>query len=154
WETDRSFSVLRSSVRCDCRLRRKRRIRQRWRGRPRWRLPSRMGARMDRRQSRRDPVSAYDAISRCLQQGRDQGAVLHDRPSRRHRSAMARDKPPSRPLPGPYRDATRLTLEAIATDIKGLNLRMGSLRAGDYTMSQRNAWWQEAKVHMQEALNT
>ena len=47
-------------------------------------------------------------------------------------------------VPGPYKRANSLTLQAIAHGLRGLRLRMTSLQAGPWTMAQRNAWFQES----------
>jgi hypothetical protein len=48
-------------------------------------------------------------------------------------------------VPDEYSRATALTMQALAHDLRALTLRMRSLSAGDWTLAQRNAWFQESK---------
>lgn len=51
-------------------------------------------------------------------------------------------------VPSSYQRGNALTLRAISVDLEGLTLRMAALRAGRYTVKQRNAWFRESKVRM------
>jgi hypothetical protein len=51
-------------------------------------------------------------------------------------------------VPGAYSRATDLTLLAISHNLKGLELRMRSLSEGDWTLDQRNEWFQQSKVEL------
>lgn len=55
--------------------------------------------------------------------------------------------------PAQYRQATALTLKAIAASVKGLSLRMLSLHAGNYTMAQRELWFHESRAKLLEGHN-
>jgi len=57
-------------------------------------------------------------------------------------------------VPGPYRRATALTLRAISHDLRGLNLRIRSLSAGNWTVAQRNEWFRQSKVELRAAVET
>jgi hypothetical protein len=57
-------------------------------------------------------------------------------------------------VPGPYRRATELTLRAISHDLRGLNLRMRSLSAGNWTIAQRNEWFRQSKAELRAATET
>jgi hypothetical protein len=54
-------------------------------------------------------------------------------------------------VPAQYRAATALTLRALAAEEKGLTSRMQALRAGPYTMAQRDVWWRRSRAQLAEA---
>jgi hypothetical protein len=54
-------------------------------------------------------------------------------------------------VPSRYQWGNALTLRAISVDLEGLTLRMDALRAGPYTLKQRNGWFRESKVRMSVA---
>jgi len=55
------------------------------------------------------------------------------------------------PVPAQYSSAATQTLRAITTEIHGLGLRMHSLEAGNYTETERDAWFTQSKALMTEA---
>jgi hypothetical protein len=55
---------------------------------------------------------------------------------------------------GPYRRATTLTLLAISQDVQGLNLRIRSLSAGTWTLTQRNEWFRQSNLELLAAEHT
>lgn len=57
-------------------------------------------------------------------------------------------------VPDRYRRATALTLRAISHDLRGLNLRMRSLSAGNWTRAQRNEWFRQSKAELRAAAET
>lgn len=57
-------------------------------------------------------------------------------------------------VPGPYRRATTLTLQAISHDLRGLDLRIRSLGAGKWTLAQRNEWFRQSKAELLAAGET
>jgi hypothetical protein len=57
-------------------------------------------------------------------------------------------------VPSPYRRATTLTLQAISHDLRGLNLRIRSLSAGNWTLAQRNEWFRQSKAELLAASDT
>jgi hypothetical protein len=57
-------------------------------------------------------------------------------------------------VPGPYRRATTLVLRALSHDLRGLNLRMRSLSAGNWTLAQRNDWFRQSKAELLAAAET
>jgi hypothetical protein len=54
-------------------------------------------------------------------------------------------------IPGPYRDPTAQIQRAISAELHGLELRMSALGPGNYTMAQRNEWFQQVNAHLAEA---
>jgi hypothetical protein len=57
-------------------------------------------------------------------------------------------------VPGPYRRATDLTLQAVSLDLQGLRLRIRSLSAGEWTMAQRNDWFRRSNTSLHAAQRT